>query len=590
MKVVYDFERETIDLSGFWYFKIDPKKKGEKENWHMASTFEWDKLFVPANWNEQSTDYMDYMGKAWYARSFHVPKDWEEKLVLMCFEGVNYKAKVWMNGQFLGEHEGGFTPFAFRTERALRYGRENRVVVMVDNTLSKRTIPPGEGMNTTYFDFFHYGGIHREAYLCSISRLHIKDLTVRTEIKDRDGVVDVETVVSNEEEKEAYCELTFEVIDREETVSKKTARFRIPSHVEKLLKQNMTVKKAKFWSVESPHLYIMRTKLIVNGNVSDRLDTSFGVRTVQVENGKILLNGRPIFMKGFGRHEDFPILGKAVNGAILRRDYDLMEKIGANSFRTSHYPYSRTHLDLADEHGFLVILELPTVGIIKDEWGKAGVERLDDPEMMEKAKKMLREMIGRDKNRPSVMMYSLFNEPSSDKKEFRKFLEELKEEARRLDPTRPVTFASMKHLQDKALDLVDVLCQNFYFGWYSQYGDLKEAEKLLNETLDQLHEKYPDKPIIVSEFGAEAIAGVHADPPEMWSEEYQAELIKTYWKVLTSKEYVVGGHIWNFADFRAPQSPGRTTLNRKGVFTRTRQPKLAAKVVKKLFARTQTYQ
>ncbi|MEM2374107.1 MAG: glycoside hydrolase family 2 TIM barrel-domain containing protein, partial [Thermoproteota archaeon] len=161
--------------------------------------------------------------------------------------------------------------------------------------------------------------------------------------------------------------------------------------------------------------------------------------------------------------------------------------------------------------------------------------------------------------------------------------------AKRNDPTRPITFASCMHLEDKALDMVDVLCFNFYYGWYTLYGDLKAASETLSKVLDELHEKYPDKPIIVTEFGADAIAGVHRDPPEMWSEEYQAELIKVYWNVVLSKKYVVGGHIWNFADFRVGQSHWRTTLNRKGIFTRTRDPKLSAKIVKELFRNTPTY-
>ena len=221
---------------------------------------------------------------------------------------------------------------------------------------------------------------------------------------------------------------------------------------------------------------------------------------------------------------------------------------------------------------------------------KGEVERLDDPEMIEKAKKMLREMIQRDKNRPSVIMYSLFNESSSDKSEFVTFLRELVEEAKRLDDTRPLTFVNVKlNPAEGALDLIDVICQNLYIGWYTQFGDLEMTKKMVNDILEKIHGEYSNKPIILSEFGAGAIAGLHSDPPEMWTEEYQAELIKTYWKVLTSKEYVTGGHIWTFADFRTPQSSRRTILNRKGIFTRIREPKLAAKIVKELFRKTPTY-
>lgn len=580
------FERELIDLSGFWYFKTDPEGRGEFEKWFEEEQLkDWDKLYVPCPWNEQDSAYTWYMGKAWYLREFYIPRDWDGKAVSIFFEGVNYRAKVWVNRVFLGEHEGGFTPFCFRIEDKLRFGCDNRVSVMVDNTLTKKTVPPGEGMNRTYFDFFHYGGIYREVYLLSTSKLYVNDVTLRTSIESRKGIVSASVNISNETIETRSCQLILRVIDTDskKVVSEDSEPLILKPSSSITVEKRIFVENARLWCPENPHLYKFVAAIVDSGNEIDVFETRFGIRTVSIENGRILLNGRPVFLKGFGRHEDFPILGKTLNGAILRRDFGLMKELGCNSFRTSHYPYSRTHMDLADEYGFLVILEMPTVGL----W--QGVERLDDPEIMEKVKKMIREAIQRDKNRPSVIMYSLFNEPDSCREEFRTLLKEAIEEARRNDPTRPVTFASCMHLEDKALDMVDVLCFNFYYGWYTLCGDLEAASRTLGKVLDELHGKHPDKPLVVTEFGADAIAGVHRDPPEMWSEEYQAELIKTYWNIILSKKYVVGGHIWNFADFRVGQSPGRTTLNRKGVFTRTRDPKLSAKIVKELFRNTPTY-
>jgi len=584
MMVEPKFGREMIDLSGFWHFKPDPEKKGEEERWYEQQSFQaWDKLYVPAPWNEQDSAYTWYMGTAWYEREFWLPKDWSGKLVLAGFEGVNYKAKVWVNSVYLGEHEGGFTPFTFRAEKALKFGESNRVVVMVDNTLTKKTIPPGEGMNKTYFDFFHYGGIYREAYLLAVSKLHLKDVWIRTDLKGTEGTLDIDLEVISELEKQYFCRLNLEVLDGQELTAESRISFMINPNAEKTVYQKIVVKGVKPWSPESPHLYTLRATLTSADQEMDKKDTRFGIRTVKVEDGKLLLNGRPIFLKGCARHEDFPVLGKTLHGAVLRKDYGLMKELGCNSFRTSHYPYSRSHLDFADENGFLVVLETPAVGLWK------GVERLDDPEIIEKVRRTTRETIQRDRSRPSVIMYSLFNEPGSDREEFRTLLQAAKEEAAKTDPTRPITFASCRHLEDKALDMVDVLCHNFYYGWYLLCGELEEAGKVLSKTLDEIHEKHPGKPIVVTEFGADAIAGVHRDPPEMWSEEYQAEMIKTYWKVLLSKDYVAGGHIWNFADFRVGQSPGRTTLNRKGIFTRTREPKLSVGVVKELFTNTPTY-
>ena len=584
MKVDVELGREMVDLSGFWHFKTDPQKKGEDEKWFERTSFtDWDKIFAPASWNEQSSEYMWYMGAAWYAREFSAPTRWNDKLVFVGFEGVNYKAKVWVNGIFVGEHEGGFTPFALRAENALKFGDNNTVVVMVDDTLTKKTVPPGEGMNQTYFDFFQYGGINREVYLLVTSKIHIKDVWVRTSIKDFDGILDIDIEAVSEFEKERFCKIILKIFDANGLVAESRVSYMASPHTSKSLYQKVTIKSAKFWSPESPHLYVLRTSVMFEDKELDRKETRFGIRTVKVENGKILLNGRPVFLKGCARHEDFPVLGKAVHGAVLRKDYGLMRELSCNSFRTSHYPYSRSHLDLADEYGFLVILEMPTSGFRRTN------ERFDDPEIVEKVKRVTQEAIKRDRSRPSVIMYSLFNEPDSGYEDFRTLLQEVKEAAKKTDSTRPITFVTDKHLSDICLDLADVLCHNFYYGWYTLSGDLPAAEKMLGETLDEIHKKFPDKPIIVTEFGADAINGVHKDPPEMWSEEYQAELIKRYWKVFLSKEYVVGGHIWNFADFKTGQSPGRTTLNRKGIFTRTRDPKASVKTVKELFTNTPTY-
>ena len=584
MKVDFGSGRETVDLSGFWHFKTDPQKKGEEQKWFEQTSFAgWDKIYAPASWNEQSSEYMWYMGTAWYAREFFASTGWSDKLVFVGFEGVNYIAKVWVNGFFVGEHEGGYTPFAVNAEKALRFGDNNVVVVMVDDTLTKKTIPPGEGMNQTYFDFFQYGGIHREVYLLTVHKIHIRDVWVRTNIKEFDGILDIDIEALSELEKEHFCKVNLKIYDGNELVAESRVSYMASPHTPKSLYQKITLKAAKFWSPESPNLYTLKVSIMLDEQEIDRKDVRFGIRTVKVEKGKILLNGRPVFLKGCARHEDFPVLGKAIHGAVLRKDYGLMREIGCNSFRTTHYPYSRSNLDLADEYGFLVILETPAVGFRK------AIGRFDDPEIIEKVKRVTKETIKRDRNRPSVIMYSLFNEPDSEQEDFRTLLKEAKNEANKTDPTRPVTFVSDRPLNDLCLDLVDVLCHNFYFGWYTLYGDLATAEKRLSETLDEIHKKFPDKPIIVTEFGADAIDGVHKDPPEMWSEEYQAELIKTYWKVFLSKDYVVGGHIWNFADFKVGQSPGRTTLNRKGIFTRTRDPKASVKVVKELFTNTPTY-
>jgi len=177
------------------------------------------------------------------------------------------------------------------------------------------------------------------------------------------------------------------------------------------------------------------------------------------------------------------------------------------------------------------------------------------------------------------------NEPPSDIPEVAGFIGKLSEYFREIDPSRLLTFASHRGIRDLALGHVDIISLNFYRGWYSEWGEIDRGVESMLAEIDKIHMKYPDKPIVITEFGADAIIGLHSDPPQMWSEEYQAEFIKKYVENLSKRDYIVGLHIWNFADFRTPQSPGRTILNRKGVFTRDRQPKMSVAVLSSLFSK-----
>ncbi len=567
--------RSRMDLSGLWIASEDRAGKGEEEGWYRGLPHPARRLYVPSPWNGQAPELEGYMGIMWYEKSFHVPSDWKQKVAWIWFEGVNYKCKVWINGSYLGAHEGGFTSFKFRIDKWLRFGDVNKVVVKVDNTLTPECIPPGEGMNRTYFDFFHYGGIIRPVYLEATSRTFINDLTIYAEPEGNMGFFKALIEVVNELRKP--FKLVLEVLDYDtrDVIHRVEAKGDRRSRQDFMFEEE--IKGIEVWDIDHPKLYLAKLSLISEeGDVLDVYEDHFGFRRVEIKNGKILLNGKPIFLLGFGRHEDFPITGKTMPGAVLVRDFNLMKGVRANSFRTSHYPYSRLHLDLADLNGFLVILETPAVGLKH--------RHFKDKRYLEKLKVMVREMIAEHKNRPSVIAYSMANEPESDIDEAHEFFKELYNFIKEIDPTRPITFVSNRHLMDKALDVVDFICLNVYFGWYSHHGDIEAGVKEALGIIQRIHEKYPSKPIMISEVGAGAVPGYHHDPPVMWSEEYQAEMLSRYLEELSKKEYVVGIHIWNFADFRTPQSHYRVILNHKGIFTWIRQPKLAARVIKEKFS------
>jgi beta-glucuronidase len=331
------------------------------------------------------------------------------------------------------------------------------------------------------------------------------------------------------------------------------------------------------WSPETPHLYDLSVELVQAGQVTDSHSLKTGIRTIAVEGDQLLLNGRPVHLQGFGRHEDFPVVGRGYLPALIVKDYALMRWTGANSFRTSHYPYSEPMLDLADQLGFLVIDEIPAVGLYFREDGLEKRTAL--------CRRYVQELVQRDRNHPSVIMWSLANEPHSASPLARSFFGQLCRDAKALDPTRPVTVVSFLGAGEPAFEFCDVLCLNRYLGWYSQPGNLDEALPLLSAELDALHAQ-SGKPIILTEFGADAIPGQHAQPPEMFSEEYQADLLERYIQLLRQKPYVAGEHVWNLCDFKTSQGILRPAgMNYKGVFTRERRPKLAAHRLKALWSK-----
>jgi len=583
--------RNMLDLSGFWQFKLDPDEVGEEEGWFNGLESPRT-IAVPASWNEQFQDTRDYLGMAWYLREVYVPQGWRGQTIYLRVGSANYAAKVWVNGTLVGEHQGGHLPFAFDITEQVAWDRPNVIAIQVENKLMPTRVPPGNvsrgpmadfmaSYPNTNFDFFPYAGLHRPVILYAVPQTHIEDITVVTNIEGDTGLVRV-TVVRSGGDGEGRLSLTGEagVVEALLTFANGVAE------------TTLQVPKARLWCPEDPYLYKLTVVLTEDGQAVDRYTLDVGIRTIAVDGDKLLLNGRPIFLKGFGRHEDFPVHGRGLNLPLVIKDYALLKWVGANSYRTSHYPYSEEAMQMADREGILIVDEIPAVGLFFE----------DDEEniraRLEQCKQQLRELIARDKNHPSVIMWSVANEPMPANI-FRRFMgeaapgsdnvgtaffTELFELARSLDPTRLVTVVGMMGCPVDWLALSDVVFINRYWGWYTHSGQLDAGAKMLERELDELHEKLR-KPIVVSEFGAGAVAGMHSDPPEMWTEEYQTEMLRRYLDVADRKPFVVGMHVWNFADFKTGQSSRRACgMNLKGVFTRDRRPKMAAHLLRERWA------
>lgn len=565
--------RKSRELNGNWHFRKDPLDQGIRKGWFRGFKKERS-LLVPASWNEQAPDLKNYLGPGWYQKAFNFIPGSKSSRAFLRFDSVHYFTKVWLNGKKLGSHEGGHLPFEFEVTNFLIKG-SNHLVLRAEGLLRPDRVPPGkvpfdpkDAFNNQFnppasFDFFPYCGIQREVTLYTTPKSRLKDVTVQTTLPGKKAFIKVSGF--------------------SEGLSGKTIRFALKGFGWKSVRQEplsgrnfetvFSVPQPKLWAPGSPNLYELKVEIMEGGKPIDEVRMPVGIRTIQVRGDQILLNGKPIFLKGYGRHEDHALLGRALPDKVRLKDFQNMAWTGANSYRTSHYPYSEKDLDLADRLGFLVIDETPAVGLFFHSQGLLRRLKL--------CRQFTREMIERDKNHPSVVMWSLANEPHSHRPAALPFFRDLARLARRLDPTRPVTLVSYLGASEDSFRFLDVVCVNRYFGWYSEPGDLPKALARLAKDLDLIHRRF-HKPLLVTEFGADALPGSHANPPAMFSEEYQADMIEGYLKVMAQKTFVRGAQVWNLNDFRTAQATHRPNgMNYKGVFTRDRRPKLAAHLLKK---------
>jgi beta-glucuronidase len=326
--------------------------------------------------------------------------------------------------------------------------------------------------------------------------------------------------------------------------------------------------------------------LLDGDTIVDSYHQSVGVRTVKIDGIRFLINDEPFYFTGFGKHEDIPVIGKGHNDAHLLHDFQLLRWIGANSFRTSHYPYAEDVIDYADRQGIVLIDETAAVGLNMGLgggiFGSQGYQTFSPDTVNDATREVhaqaIRELIARDKNHPSVVLWSIANEPESDTEGAEKYFQPLFDVAREADPTRPVGFVNVMlapYGKCRVSQFGDVLMLNRYYGWYVQTGDLEAAELAWEEELSGWASE--GKPIIITEYGADTYPGLHSVVEgNPWTEEYQIEYLEMNHRVFDRIDAVVGEQMWNFADFATTSGIMRVGGNKKGAFTRDRQPKAAA--------------
>jgi beta-glucuronidase len=574
--------RECRRLDGLWRFQFDPGAEGTAGEWWQGPLPGAREMAVPASYNDLVTDAAEreHVGDVWYQRDVWVPAAWEGRRIVLRCDAATHRGTLWAGDAEVADHAGGYTPFEADITAQARCAALLRVTVRVNNELTMGTIPPGVVSVTEdgrrkqrYFhDFFNYAGLHRAVWLYSTPRSYIADVSVAAAFDPQTGAGRVTYGV------DAVGDGATSVVlrDADGAVVAESAG---PAG-------DLTVPGARPWSPEDPYLYRLD---VVHGG--DEYSLPVGIRTVQVEGARLLLNGTPVRLRGFGMHEDSVLHGKGHDDARMVRDFALLKWIGANSFRTSHYPYAEEVLDYADRQGLLVIDEAPAVGLHLSlgHMGDAGARTFGPDAIGEAAAAAhlaaIRELIARDRNHPSVIAWSVANEPDTAEWAARGYFTPLVSEVRKLDTTRPVCFANVATAPpevDVVTDLFDLICLNRYYGWYVEPGDLEAAERELETELQGWAGH--GKPILVTEFGADALPGLHALPATAWSEDYQAALIAMSLRVFRRIPEVIGEHVWNFADFATAQAVHRPGGNHKGVFTRDRQPKAAARLLRELWS------
>jgi beta-glucuronidase len=578
--------RERKSLDGLWRFALDASGRGRAEEWWKRSLAGSREIPVPASYNDVfvEAEVHDHVGDAWYQTVARVPERWRGERIVLRFDAATHRAVVWVDETQVGEHEGGYTPFEADVTALVEPGAEVRITAVVNNVLTWQSIPPGyveetpDGRRQRYFhDFFNYSGLHRTVWLYTTPASYVEDVTVVTGLDGSTGTIRYRIETARDEG--VGVEVTLRDAESNE-VARTTGR-----------SGELTVEDVHPWQPGEGYLYELTIELSgESGDTVDLYSLPVGVRTVRVDGARFLINGEPFYFRGFGKHEDAAVRGKGHDDSFLVHDFALMEWLGANSFRTSHYPYAEEVLEYADRHGIVVIGETAAVGLNAQLGGVLGgvsfttfSEETVNAATQEVHRQAIRELIARDKNHPCVVIWSIANEPESWTPESRAYFEPLVAETRRLDPTRPVAFANFMAAtpdRDVISDLFDVLMLNRYHGWYAQTGDLAAAERSLEEEVRAWVDKH-EKPIIFTEYGADAVAGVHSLITSPWTEEYQADVLAMFHRVFDRIDPVVGEQIWHFADFATAPGIMRVDGNKKGVFTRERRPKAAAHMLRR---------
>jgi beta-glucuronidase len=553
--------RPVQSLDGEWRLTLDPFEEGLRQRWFADDDAPPDRWAVPRDWQWDAgepapvpgcfttlrPELLHYEGAVWYVRAFDAPEPQPDEVSLLHVAAAAQRAEVFVNGTHLGGHLGGSTPFTLDATPALRPGR-NRLMVMVDNTRRPERVP------MHHFDWFNHGGLHRSVALLRLPRLHVRRFSAWL----APGGIRVRAQLSQPTDSEARFRIPALGLDAPVRITAGIADTLIPADPPR-------------WSPANPVLHDVELH-----HGGETLRDRIGFRDIRTDGTRILLNGQDIFLAGACVHEDDIALGRCTDEADIRRRIAHAKALNANFLRLAHYPHDERVAKLCDEAGLLLWAEIPVY------WAIA----FDNPATLADARNQLRELIARDANRASIILWGVGNE-NADTNARLAFMAELARTAKAADPSRLVTAACLINrkdftIADRLAEHLDVIGLNEYFGWYEQ--GFQGLQRLLANSR-------PDKPVIISETGADALAGYHDPAAPLFSEDRQAAFYEGQIAALQRAPYVRGLAAWLLYDFRSLRRQARpqSGFNRKGLIAEDKQTrKRAFDVLAAAYARLQT--
>jgi beta-galactosidase/beta-glucuronidase len=528
-----------IDLNRDWQFCIDPSAIGEASGWQKHLPEGTESVNVPHTWNIGRHD--NYLGEAWYFRTFEGPAHSPDSHLELHFGATFYASRIWLNGEEVGHHEGGYTAYSVDITSHLRSA--NYLAVEIDNRITEQTIP-GFAMrqqvpHDAWYDWWDYGGMVRDVGLTVTGPLEVRRQRIRTEIKANRATVQDHIYIASRLQQSKQVSVRLTAFDPDNRISAtQTRSFGIAS-AEPEIDLSLELAAPRLWGIDHPNVYRLAVEIVdENGTVLDQQSDTFGLRNIEIRDRHLLINGEPVRLTGLTRHEESVSEGLAETAGTMRSDYDDLKSLQVTLTRPVHYPQNPFILDYADRHGILLIPEIPL-------W-QFSESQLSDPRVIALAKQQMKEMIEQAGNHPSIFAWSVCNESDTGTPGGIAYFRTMRDFIRKLDPSRFVSYADdnlpkLKRAEDSAANDADFLMMNQYFGsWHGPESELAAS-------LDKVDRMFPHKMVIISEFG---LAGIFARDEED-ADHKRVKIIQEQMPELARRDWIAGAILWCYQDYKS---------------------------------------